>query len=377
LFRQSIELINAGQVNRARWVLSQELARNGNDDAAAWALMAHLAQDRAEAIHCLEQVIRIKPDNFWAGERLRSIRNLRPAHWQGPTISIPPFFPPLPDDEWTMVDLSNSWSMLQDGGFDANRGAMGWGIIPDLQRIWPSGLNFRSLAAPLADGVEHPKESRGLMRAFRRVLDALLLMVIVGALVLLLAPRLLGANLLVVLSQSMEPNIPMGSIVVSQPDTAADEIKVGDVITFNAPGPNGDPALITHRVVELLGSGIGVRFRTQGDAVEDPDMTLVSSSNLVGRVWFSLPLAGYMVAFIRTPVGYLVLIGLPALMHIVSEWMEIFRSMGEDGRPRVIRVPLTVSGVVIERSYGWNSRNLGFRRSRALYLHLKRRLEPS
>ena len=72
----------------------------------------------------------------------------------------------------------------------------------------------------------------------------------------------------------------MGAIVVSQPNTAADEIEVGDVITFNAMGPNGDPALITHRVVEVLGSGSGIRFRTQGDAVEDPDMTLVSSSNL-------------------------------------------------------------------------------------------------
>jgi len=344
LFRQSIELINAGQANRARWVLSQELARNGNEDAAAWALMAHLAQDRADAIHCLEQVIRIKPDNFWAGERLRSLRNQRPTHWQGPTISIPPFFPPLPDDERTMEDPSKSWGVLQDGGVDAKRGTMGWGIIPNLQRMWPFGLKFRSLVAPLVDEIEHPKESRRLVREFRGVLDGLMMLVIVGALVLLLAPRLLGANLLVVLSQSMEPAIPMGAIVVSQPNTAADEIEVGDVITFNAQGPDGDPALITHRVVEVLGSGSGVRFRTQGDAVEDPDMTLVSSSNLVGRVWFSLPLAGYMVTFIRRPVGYLVLIGLPALLLIVSEWRLTFRSMREEERQRPVRVPLAVAG---------------------------------
>ena len=344
LFHQGIELVNAGQANQARWVLSQELARNGNEDAAAWALMAHLAQDRAEAIHCMEQVIRLKPDNFWAGERLRWLRNQRPAHWQGPTISIPPFYPPLPDDEWTMEDASKSWGKLHDGGFDANTGIMGWGITADLQRLWPFGLKFRSLVAPLVDEIKQPKESRRLARAFRGVLDGLMMLVIVGALVLLLAPRLLGANLLVVLSQSMEPNIPMGSIVVSQPNTAADEIEAGDVITFNAMGPNGDPALITHRVVEVVGSGIGVRFRTQGDAVEDPDMALVSPSNLVGRVWFSLPLAGYMVAFIRTPVGYLVLIGLPALLLILSEWVGIFRSIREDERSPVVKTPLAVAG---------------------------------
>ena len=344
LFRQGIELVNAGQANRARWVLSQELSHNGNEDAAAWALMAHLAQDRTEAIHCLEQVRRLKPDNFWAGERLRSLRNQRPADWQGPTISIPPFYPPLPDDEWTMEDPSKSWGKPQDGGFYTKRGTMGWGITPDLQCFWPFGLKFRSLVAPLVDEIKQPKESRRLVRAFRGVLDGLMMLVIVGALVLLLAPRLLGANLLVVLSQSMEPTMPMGAIVVSQPNTAADEIEVGDVITFNAMGPNGDPALITHRVVEVLGSGSGIRFRTQGDAVEDPDMTLVSSGNLVGRVWFSLPLAGYMIAFIRTPAGYLVLIGLPALLLILSEWMGIIRSMREDRRPRVVKTPLAVAG---------------------------------
>ena len=222
---------------------------------------------------------------------------------------------------------------------------MGWGFTPDLQRLWPFGLKFRSLVTPLVVENIQPKESRRLVRAFRGVLDGLMMLVIVGALVLLLAPRLLGANLLVVLSQSMEPAIPMGSIVVSQPNTAADEIDVGDVITFNALGPNGDLALITHRVVEVLGSGSGVRFRTQGDAVEDPDMTLVSSSNLVGRVWLSLPLAGYMIAFIRTPVGYLVLIGLPALLLILSEWRVSFRSMREEERQRPVQVPLTVSGV--------------------------------
>jgi len=82
--------------------------------------------------------------------------------------------------------------------------------------MWPFGLKFRSLVAPLVDEIKQPKESRRLVRAFRGVLDGLMMLVIVGALVLLLAPRLLGVNLLVVLSQSMEPAIPMGSIVVSQ-----------------------------------------------------------------------------------------------------------------------------------------------------------------
>jgi signal peptidase len=343
-FRRSIKLINAGQVNRARWFLSQELGRNGNEDAAAWALMAHLAQDRTEAIQCMEQVTRLRPDNFWARERLRDLRNQRPEHWQSPGVSIPPFYPPLADDEWMTETPSHSWGKFQSSGFDAKRGPQGLGIPPDLEPMWPHHLEFRSLIVPWVDEIEYPKSSRWLRRAFRGVLDTLTMVVIVGALVLLLAPRLLGANLLVVLSQSMEPNIPMGSIVVSQPVEAADEIGVGDVITFQASGPDGDPALITHRVVEIVDNGIGVHFRTQGDAVDDPDMFLVSSNNLVGRVWFSLPLVGYLIAFIRTPVGYLALAGLPAMMLILSEWVEILRSIREQKRPRVVRVPFVPAG---------------------------------
>jgi signal peptidase len=343
-FRQSIELLNAGQAYRARWILSQALASNGKEDAAAWALLAFLAQDRTEAIRCLEQVTRLRPDNFWAREQLRDLRNRRPEHWQGPAISIPPFHPPLPDDEAAMGESSNARDRLPVGGRSLKKGTYKLGVIPDPQRVWPHGLKFRSLAVSSIDEIERPMSSRGLARAFRGVLDSLMMMAIFAAVVLLLAPRILGANLLVVLSQSMEPNIPMGSIVVSQPVAAADEIEVGDAITFQALGPNGEPALITHRVVEVLGDGIEIRLRTQGDAVEDPDMSLVSASNLVGRVWFNLPLVGYLIAFIRTPVGYLTIVGLPAALLILSEWVEILRSIREEKRSRVVRVPLAAAG---------------------------------
>jgi signal peptidase len=88
-----------------------------------------------------------------------------------------------------------------------------------------------------------------------------------------------------------------------------------------------------------------VRFRTQGDASEDPDLALVSPANLVGEVWFSLPLLGYLVAFIRTPVGYLTLIGLPALLIILGEWWEIVRAPPTPRRRRVAPVPLRAGGV--------------------------------
>ncbi len=169
---------------------------------------------------------------------------------------------------------------------------------------------------------------RRIIRLGKGLFDGLLVLVILSALGLVLMPRLLGAKLLVVLSQSMEPKIPMGSVVISRP-VEYSEITVGDVITFQSPDPALQSALITHRVVELVGSGITTRFRTQGDAVEDPDLRLVSPHHLVGRVWFSLPYLGYGVHFMRTPLGFILLLGLPTILLVGGELKILINGTGK------------------------------------------------
>ena len=181
------------------------------------------------------------------------------------------------------------------------------------------------------------------IKLFKHIFDTLLVLVLIGALVLFLAPRLLGAKLLVVLSQSMEPTVPMGAIVISRP-VSASEIKIGDVITFRSPGPAGGSAIVTHRVVEVVGNGLGVRFRTQGDATEEPDMELVQAIHLIGRMWFRVPLAGYLVGFMRTPVGFATLVGLPAVLLVAGEVGEIVRTLRERKRQRTAEMPLNPGG---------------------------------
>jgi signal peptidase len=343
-FHRCIELINTGEVTRAKSVLALDVICKGSEDVAAWALMAHLADDRAEEIRCLEQVLRLRPQDTYAKMHLMSLRN-KGANGRGPSAATTRPLRYSPKEIMQGSEgSSSSWSRLQGRGFGTSNEFLGWGIVPDLQGTWPADLKFRSLTAPFAEVVGQPREVRGLSRAFRRFSDALLMVVILGALVLLMAPRLMGANLLVVVSQSMEPTIPMGSIVVSHPQTVPDEIGIGDVITFVVPDVGGKEVLVTHRVVEVIGSGVELQFRTQGDAVEDPDMALVTPDQLVGRVWFSLPLIGYLVAFIRTPLGYIVLVGLPALVFILSEWWTILRAPRSRASPRLAAVPLHAGG---------------------------------
>ncbi|MBC8091842.1 MAG: signal peptidase I, partial [Pseudonocardia sp.] len=113
----------------------------------------------------------------------------------------------------------------------------------------------------------------------RRVRSALLLLVVLLALLLALAvavvPAAVGGSTLTVLSGSMEPTLPVGSVVVVRPRPPA-EIGTGDVITFLARDPGSDATrVVTHRVVEVLP---GPEFRTRGDANPDPDPGLVAAA---------------------------------------------------------------------------------------------------
>lgn len=110
---------------------------------------------------------------------------------------------------------------------------------------------------------------------------------------------LFGYRYYTVLTGSMEPTYSVGDMIfVKLAD--ADNINVGDVITFN-PSQDSD-AYLTHRVKEKLENfeGTGVTcFRTQGDANNSEDSFLIDSSRVVGVVQFGLPAVGYVVRFIQ------------------------------------------------------------------------------
>jgi signal peptidase len=324
-FHRCIELINTGDVFRAKSVLALDVICKDSDNVAAWALMAHLADDRGEEIYCLEQVLRLRPNDPFAKMRLLGLRNVRANGGKLSEATTRPLRYSHREILWRSEDTSSSWSRLQGRGCGTSKGSLGWGIIPELQGAWPTDLKFRSMTTPYSEIGNRPRKSRKLTKTFRGVLDAFLIMIIISAVVLLLTPRLMGANLLVVVSQSMEPTIPMGSIVVSYPQVLNEEIKVGDVITFSVADMGGEAVFVTHRVVEAIRNSADVRYRTQGDGVNEPDLVLVAPNQIVGRMWFNLPLVGYLVSFIRTPLGYLTLVGLPALLFIFHEWWEILR----------------------------------------------------
>ena len=101
---------------------------------------------------------------------------------------------------------------------------------------------------------------------------------------------------LTVLTGSMTPTIPLGSVVLVVP-VPIDEVRVGDVITYAI--PVDDHRVVTHRVVEVLEPGV---VRTRGDAntADDPWVARLRGS-AAWTVRAHVPGAGYVIQTMRQP----------------------------------------------------------------------------
>ena len=112
----------------------------------------------------------------------------------------------------------------------------------------------------------------------------------------LLAPAVFHVMYVVVLSGSMTPAMPVGSLAVVRATEPA-EVAIGDAITFSSQGDA--EVLITHRVVEVMaGNSRSPRFRTKGDANEEDDSC--SSTRGRGRGLIASSPARRMLPCIRT-----------------------------------------------------------------------------
>lgn len=153
---------------------------------------------------------------------------------------------------------------------------------------------------------EPPKKKTGytVFSIIRKIIIYLFVIVIViGAFLFAMdnnpKKNILGYRYYTVLTPSMQPTYKVGDLVFVKM-TGADNIKEGDVITFN-PSSNSS-AYLTHRVTEKIenyeGTGI-ICFRTKGDANDSDDSFLIDENRVIGKVTFSIPKLGYIIRFVQ------------------------------------------------------------------------------
>lgn len=107
--------------------------------------------------------------------------------------------------------------------------------------------------------------------------------------VLLVGPAAFGNKTLNVLTASMYPTVPVGSLITLDPDVTPDELEPGDIITFNL----GGDLLATHRLMEL--DTENQQLITKGDNNDNVDEPMPFDA-LEGKVVYSVPKLGKVAA---------------------------------------------------------------------------------
>lgn len=160
------------------------------------------------------------------------------------------------------------------------------------------------------------KKRRNPIAAFCSSVGTVLLVILVVFFVPLTVPRMFGYHIYTVVSGSMEPAIPTGSLVYINTMEAKD-VQEGDVIAFY--GASDGNSIITHRVV--TNSIVMGEFITKGDANEENDMNPIPYSHFIGKVVCSFPKVGSLAQLFTSTSGKIMaasMIGAAILLHIIA-----------------------------------------------------------
>ena len=159
------------------------------------------------------------------------------------------------------------------------------------------------------------------VKVWNAVTTVLVVAVVILAL-LLVGVRLVGLQVFMVLSGSMEPTFETGSLIYVR-EVDPYELKPRDVITFML----DEDTVATHRIVGIVVDEEDpsvIRFRTKGDANDAEDATLVHYKNVLGTPVFTIPKLGYVSNYIQNPPGTYITISAAAVLLLLVFIPDLF-----------------------------------------------------
>lgn len=147
-------------------------------------------------------------------------------------------------------------------------------------------------------------------------------------------PNLFGIAPITVVSNSMEDTLMVNDLILceSRTDKAYDDYEVGDIVTFYQK-IDGEDRLNTHRIVEVTkdkDSGISY-YKTQGDNKKTnpvPDEELKTSGQILAKYTGNkIGGVGAFFSFIRTQLGFFLVILLPMIIFFVYEAVRVIMNI--------------------------------------------------
>ena len=130
------------------------------------------------------------------------------------------------------------------------------------------------------------------------VIGTIIIILVIALCLLLALPRFFGINGYTILSGSMEPTIPVGSVVYTKMIADPTELEVGDIVIFYE-GLGDVP--VVHRLLENHKSEREII--TKGDANTAEDLMPVPYQNIIGKDVLHVPMLGTLLSPFGTKAG--------------------------------------------------------------------------
>ncbi len=174
------------------------------------------------------------------------------------------------------------------------------------------------------------KVVKGILRA---IFNTVSVIIIILAILILMTvvmtkpgnvPNILGFSMFRVMSGSMEPTLPVDTLIAVRLSQGED-VQKNDVITFYSKDPSLNGSINTHRVIDITEEN-GVRcFITKGDANQIVDRYPVEPRDMIGVVAFSSVFLGKVVRLVSNPLVFVPLILVPLVLMLATNFIKTIR----------------------------------------------------
>lgn len=151
----------------------------------------------------------------------------------------------------------------------------------------------------------------------------LLAFVALVAVLVILVPAVTKSTPYTILTSSMEPGYPPGTLVIVKP-IEVDDIAIGTVLTYQL--ESGKPEVVTHRVTQIIQPTTPddeKSFVTKGDANSQPDALPVKPVQIKGAVWYAVPWIGWVNNLVNGDMRAVIIPIIAGLLFLYGGWLVV------------------------------------------------------
>ena len=173
--------------------------------------------------------------------------------------------------------------------------------------------------------------NKALKRVGAAVVDIIIVVLILFSVVISISsitskandgvPDVFGSTPFSVQTDSMNPTLKKGDYIFVD-KCSGENLQVVDIVTYHTV-INGEKAINTHRIVEVINEGGMLQYRTQGDNKEtnpEPDKDPIAPYDVIGKYnGTRLPKMGSVIDYLSTQLGFFLVILLPVLLFTLYQ----------------------------------------------------------